>query len=118
VVLELNGVNERAVMLEIENRVSSRFVEVQLSEMEEVIGKESGVMLERVDGLERDLKRVVEEKSVIERVKGEKELEIGCLIKRLSVLEGEIGEEKFILSRVSEERDAIRAQLDDNEYMR
>ncbi|KAK1423689.1 hypothetical protein QVD17_18997 [Tagetes erecta] len=111
--LELNGVNERAVMLEIENRVSSRFVEVQLSEMEEVIGKESGVMLERVDGLERDLKRVVEEKSVIERVKEEKELEIGCLIKRLSVLEGEIGEEKFILLRVSEERDAIRAQLDE-----
>lgn len=111
--MELNGVNERAVMLEIENRVSSRFVEVRVSEMKEVIGNESGLMLERVGGLEKELKRVTEEKSAIERVRNEKELEIECLIRKLSVVEGEIGEEKFILSRVSEERDEIRAQLDE-----
>ncbi|KAI3824423.1 hypothetical protein L1987_05882 [Smallanthus sonchifolius] len=110
---DLNALTERAVRSEIESGVASRFVEIQVVEMAEVYLRERVAMVEKIGGLERELNLVMEEKSEIERVKNKKELEIGSLNSRLSTLEGEIGEEKFILSRVSEERDAIRAQLED-----
>ncbi|KAI3717170.1 hypothetical protein L1987_68599 [Smallanthus sonchifolius] len=110
---DLNALTERAVKSEIESGVASRFVEIQVVEMEEVYRRERVAMVEKIGGLMRELNLVIEEKSEIERVKNKKELEISSLNSRLSTLEGEIGEEKFILSRVSEERDAVRAQLED-----
>ncbi|KAJ0728133.1 hypothetical protein HanLR1_Chr07g0238131 [Helianthus annuus] len=99
---ELSGWTEQAVMLEIEKGVANRFVEVQVVEM-----------VEKVEGFVRDLNRVNLAKSEIERVKNVKEVEIEGLKNKLSALEGEIGEERFILSRVCEERDAVRAQVEE-----
>ncbi|KAD7117554.1 hypothetical protein R6Q59_005812 [Mikania micrantha] len=110
---ELNGLSERVTELEIEKGVASRCVAEKMAEMAEVNRRERVVMEDKIGGLESDFNRVIEEKCAIERVKKEKESEIGDLNSRLVAIEGEIGEEKFILSRVSEERDAIRAQLED-----
>ncbi|KAL9994032.1 hypothetical protein Hdeb2414_s0002g00061841 [Helianthus debilis subsp. tardiflorus] len=99
---ELSAWTEQAVMLEIEKGVANRFVEVQVVEM-----------VEKVEGFVRDLNRVNLAKSEIERVKSVKEVEIEGLKNKLSALEGEIGEERFILSRVCEERDAVRAQVEE-----
>ncbi|XP_071695156.1 uncharacterized protein [Rutidosis leptorrhynchoides] len=93
--IDMNLLNERAVKLDIEKGLASKVYADQVSEMKD-----------KIDGLERDMSRILE-------VKNEKELEIGRLNDRLSLLEGEISEEKFILSRVCEERDEIRAQIDD-----
>ncbi|KAL8265865.1 hypothetical protein R6Q59_003209 [Mikania micrantha] len=81
---ELNGLSERLAELEIEKGLASRCVVEQMAEMAEVNRQE----------------RLGFPNS-------------GDLNSRLVALEGEIGEEKFILSRLSEERDAIRAQLED-----
>lgn len=110
---ELNGVTERAVMLEIETGLVSRFVAVQVNQMLEVNCRERAAMEGKICGLERDISLVLEEKNGIERAKNEKESEIGSLNSRLKTLVAEIGEEKFVLSQVCEERDEIRAQLDD-----
>ncbi|XP_024962611.1 myosin-13-like [Cynara cardunculus var. scolymus] len=110
---ELNGVTERAVMLEIEAGLVSRFVAVQVNHMAEVSRRERTAMEEKICGMERDISRVLEEKNGIEMVKNRKESEIGSLNTRLKTLVAEIGEEKFVLSKVCEERDEIRAQLDD-----
>ncbi|KAI3664993.1 hypothetical protein L6452_43608 [Arctium lappa] len=107
---ELNGVAERAVMLEIETGLVSRFVAVQVNQMAEV---NRAATEEKIRGLERDVSRILEEKNGIENEKNMKESEIGSLNTRLKSLVAEISEEKFVLSQICEERDEIRAELDD-----
>ncbi|KAL8250591.1 hypothetical protein R6Q59_034284 [Mikania micrantha] len=92
---ELNGLSERLAELEIEKGLASRCVVEQMAEMAEVNRQERVIMEDKIRGVIWVFQTS------------------GDLNSRLVALEGEIGEEKFILSRLSEERDAIRAQLED-----
>ncbi|KAI3673433.1 hypothetical protein L6452_39552 [Arctium lappa] len=89
---------ERALMLEIEKGLVSIFVNSHVNQLAEVVGKE-------IDGFSRENV----EKSEIEKSNSEKESEIGDLNRQLEV---EIDTEKLKVSRVCDEIDDIRVQLD------
>ncbi|KAI3669116.1 hypothetical protein L6452_40339 [Arctium lappa] len=117
--LQMDALAERALMLEIEKGLVSIFVNSHVNQLSEVVGREMDVfsrekviMEARIEGLESDMKRVLEEKSEIEKSKSEKESEIGDLNRRLEQLTVEIDNEKLELSRVCDEMDDIRVQLD------
>lgn len=116
---QMDALAERALMLEIEKGLVSIFVSSHVNQLAEVSAKEMDgfcrervVMEARIESLERDMKRILEEKSEIEKLKSEKESEIGDLNRRLEELMAEIDNEKLKLSRVCDEKDDIRVQLD------
>ncbi|XP_076888166.1 uncharacterized protein LOC143538495 [Bidens hawaiensis] len=95
---EMGLLTEALVRLEIEKDVVFVYLNVQLNQL--------------MERLEDDLKRVLEDKSEIERVKREKESEIAGLNKRLSEFRVEIDEERAVSARVSDKRDAIKVLLE------
>ncbi|XP_076960887.1 uncharacterized protein LOC143637368 [Bidens hawaiensis] len=95
---EMGLLTEALVRLEIEKDLVSVYLNVHLNQL-----------MERLEG---ELKRVLEDKSETERVKGEKESEIAGLSKRLSEFRVEIDEERAVSARVSDERDEIKVLLE------
>lgn len=94
-------------------------VGVQVSEQAEVVEKErDGFWREKVEiegrllGLEREMRGVVREKSEIEKVRRERESEIGVLKKKLSDLVVEFENERDGSSRLCRERDVLNGKLD------
>ncbi|KAJ0695026.1 hypothetical protein HanPI659440_Chr15g0615521 [Helianthus annuus] len=85
---EMNSLSEQAVRLEIERGLIVVFMTVQVNQVEDV-------------------------KREIERLMREKELEIRGLNKRLDELLVEMDEQRGVSARVSEERDAVKARLDE-----
>lgn len=106
---ELNGLTEKAVMLEIEKGLASVFVIGQANQLAE---EKFESLKGRIVGLEGEMERVLEEKSEIEKARSEKESEIRDLKSRLDELTANINQERVVSSRVCDERDGIRAQLD------
>ncbi|KAK3031615.1 hypothetical protein RJ639_035621 [Escallonia herrerae] len=116
---ELARLSELAVMAEMERTLVFVFVAVQVGERAEAIVKErDGLEREKVEikkkmeGLERDMRKALQEKSEIERVKSEKESAVKVLEIRVNELVRDIGKEKDESGRVSQERDELRANLD------
>ncbi|XP_024962967.1 centrosomal protein of 55 kDa-like [Cynara cardunculus var. scolymus] len=116
---QMNALAEQVLMVEIEKGLVSIFVTSHVNQLAEVVGKEMDgfcrervVMEARIENFKGDMKRVLEEKSEIEKSKGEKESEIGDLNTRLEQLMAEINNEKAVVSRVCDEKDEIRVQLD------
>ncbi|XP_076928438.1 uncharacterized protein LOC143592390 [Bidens hawaiensis] len=100
----LNELNEQTVRLEIENGVESRVFKQQVIEM-----------MDKINNLELDLCRVVDEKIAIERVKDSKESKIGLMASRLRKLECEIGEIRCDRVQVEDVLRAKVAELERNE---
>ncbi|KAL5566176.1 hypothetical protein UlMin_029340 [Ulmus minor] len=91
---EVSRFGEECVGLELEKGVFCVFVETQIGEM--------GV---RFDGL-------VREKVEIERVKREREVELGFVKREVSELRGRVEKERDEMSLVCEERDLLRKDFD------
>ncbi|CAL5330316.1 unnamed protein product [Camellia sinensis] len=116
---ELVLLHDLAAQLELERDLVYGFVGVQVSEQAEVVEKErDGFWREKVEiegrllGLEREMKEVVREKSEIEKVRRERESEIGVLKKKLRDLVVEIENERDGSSRLCRERDVLNGRLD------
>ncbi|KAI3499734.1 hypothetical protein L1887_35543 [Cichorium endivia] len=107
---EMNGLTEKAVMLEIEKGLVSVVVVTQVNQLAE---EKIESFKEMIGSLEGDLKRVLEEKSEIEKSKSDYESEIIALNSRLDELMAEIDEERGVSSRVCDERDELMAHLGD-----
>ncbi|KAL0331497.1 UNVERIFIED_CONTAM: hypothetical protein Sangu_1695200 [Sesamum angustifolium] len=95
---ELGELGERAAGLELERSVVVAFVAAQMGLKREVIERE-------MKGSEMEVRKL---KKVID----EKEGEIGRLNRRLSKIEGVLGDEKEVSRRVCVERDELKAKLD------
>lgn len=99
---EMNVLVEESVMLEIEKAIVFVFMNSEVNRLaKKVIG-----------GFEGDMKRILGEKSEIEKLVKEKELEIAGLKRRLDQVLIEIDEERGVSAHVSDERDEIIARLD------
>nr|XP_004230899.1 cingulin-like protein 1 [Solanum lycopersicum] len=116
---ELTQLSEQVVRLEIEKKLVSVFVAVQIGYHAEVIESERNGFREQNDVVEKKLKSVevemrdvLREKGEIEKLLTEKESEIENLRKQLNAVADEVAHERNVLEGIRKEKDEIKMKLD------
>lgn len=110
---ELTQLSEQVVRLEIEKKLVSVFVAVQIGYHAEVIESERNGFREQNDVVEKKLKSVevemrdvLREKGEIEKLLTEKESEIENLRKQLNAVADEVAHERNVLEGIRKEKDS------------
>nr|GLL30549.1 uncharacterized protein LOC109191449 isoform X1 [Ipomoea trifida] len=116
---ELTHLGEVAARLELERTVSADFLWVQMGhQMKAVVEERDGLrrerddVAERVKDLEREIALVVKEKSEIQKVLREEEIEFESLKQKLNDLNAQIATERSISNHANRERDELASKLD------
>nr|GMD08563.1 intracellular protein transport protein USO1-like [Ipomoea batatas] len=116
---ELTHLGEVAARLELERTVSADFLWVQMGhQMKAMVEERDGLrrerddVAERVKDLEREIALVVKEKSEIQKVLREEEIEFESLKQKLNDLNAQIATERSISNHANRERDELASKLD------
>lgn len=116
---ELTQLSEQVIQLEIEKKLVSVFVAVQVRYHAEVIENErnrffelSGVVEKKLKGVEMEMRDVLREKGEIEKLLTGKESEIENLKKKLNAVGDELAHERSVSEEIRREKVETKMKLD------
>lgn len=116
---ELTQLSEQVIQLEIEKRLVSVFVAVQVGYYAEVIDNERNGFREQSDAVEKklqsveiEIRDVLREKGEIEKLLTGKESEIESLRKKLNDVGDQVVHERNVSEEICKEKDEMKMKLD------